>query len=43
MDYNHEFVRKKTASNVVKNDKNFTIRLSNLRISCCIILYRFDG
>ena len=34
---------KKTASNVVKNDKNFTIRLSDLQISCSIVLYRFDG
>ena len=30
MDYNHEIVRKKIASNVVKKDKNFTIRPSNL-------------
>ena len=43
MDYNHVFVRKKTASNVVKNDKNFKIRLSDLQKCCCIILYKPDG
>ena len=29
-DYNHGFVRKKTATTVMRNDNNFTIRPSSL-------------
>ena len=43
LDYNHGFVREKTASTVIRNVNSFTIRPSDLRKCYCIVVYRLDS